>query len=119
MSCSCCALATQGRAPNRSRFLVLGVIRLSSGPGRCISTVRRQPTSLSAPIPLLTIPPESHRRIPQTGRRRWEYHRYDFEYASLARRGADPYPLVTRGLAVGRLGAFLRGGRFGQLVQAA
>ena len=53
--------------------LVLGVIRLSSSPGRCTSTVLRQPTSLSVPMLWLTIPPRSS-PYPPHGDPCWQYH---------------------------------------------
>src|ERR1022692_3150006 len=58
-SCSCCARPAHGRPSKSSRLLVRGVIRLSSGPGRCTRTVLSPPTSLSAPMVWLTIPPRS------------------------------------------------------------
>src|SRR5437763_5548561 len=46
-SCSSCARSTQGIESNRSWSLLRGVRRLSSLPGRCSSTARSGPTSLS------------------------------------------------------------------------
>src|ERR1022692_2206678 len=91
-ACSCCARPTQGSTSKSSLLFVLGVIRLSSGPGRCTRTTLRPPTSLSAPMLWLTIPPRSLAAPPRRPLR--QYHQSAADYPSQA--GWDRAPSVPQ-----------------------